>query len=45
MLRTSEGGNKYVMVMTDAFTKYAELVAIADKTAVTIAAMFLERWI
>ena len=43
--RTSPEGNKYIMVMTDAFTKYAELVAIPDKKADTIAKAFFERWI
>ena len=44
-LRTSENGNKYVMVMTDAFTKWVELAAIHDKTAKTIGQMVFERWI
>ena len=44
-LRTSENGNKYVMVMTDAFTKWVELAAITDKTAQTIGQYFFERWI
>ena len=33
------------MVMTDAFTKYAELACITDKTAETVARAFLDRWI
>ena len=44
-LRTSEAGNKYIMVMTDAFTKYAELACLLDKTAQTVARAFLDRWI
>ena len=44
-LKTSETGNKYVMVMTDAFSKYVELTAILDKSAKTVAKSFLERWI
>ena len=44
-LRTSTAGNKYIVVMTDAFTKYAELASITDKTAQTVAQVFLERWI
>ena len=44
-LKTSQAGNKYIMVMTDAFTKYVELAAIEDKTALTVARTFLERWI
>ena len=44
-LRTSENGNKYIMVMTDAFTKWVELAAIENKTAETIGKYFFERWI
>ena len=44
-LKTSGAGNKHIMVMTDAFTKYAELTAILDKTAETVARAFLERWL
>ena len=44
-LKTSENGNKYIMVMTDAFTKWVELAAITDKTATTIGQQFFEKWI
>ena len=44
-LKTSEGGNKFVMVMTDAFTKLVELAAIENKTAETVARAFFERYI
>jgi transposase InsO family protein len=44
-LRTSEEGNKYVMVMTDAWSKVVELAAIPDKTAEAVARTFFERWI
>ena len=44
-LMTSANGNKYILVITDAFTKYTEMVAIEDKTAATVARAFLERWI
>jgi hypothetical protein len=44
-LKTSKEGNKYVMVMTDAFTKYTELVAIEKKEADIVARAFFERWI
>ena len=44
-LRTSENGHKLIMVMTDAFSKYTEMVAIMDKSAETVAKAFLERWI
>jgi transposase InsO family protein len=43
--RTSDRGNKFILVMTDAFTKYAELVAIPDKEAATVAKAIMERWI
>ena len=36
-LKTSQSGKKYIMVVTDAFTKYVELIAIPDKQAETIA--------
>lgn len=44
-LRTSESGNKYIMVMTDAFTKYVELASITSKDSTTVAKTFFERWI
>ena len=33
---------KYIMVMTDVFSKYTELAAIPDKTAVSVARAFFE---
>ena len=33
------------MVMTDAFSKYTQLAAIPDKTAVSVARAFFEHWI
>ena len=33
----SISGNKLIMVVTDAFTKYTELIAISDKTAANVA--------
>jgi transposase InsO family protein/ribonuclease HI len=44
-LRCSGAGNKYICVITDAFTKYAEVVAIENKEAATIARTFFEKWI
>ena len=41
----SANGKKYIMVMTDAFSKYTELVAICDKKADTVVKVFFERWI
>ena len=45
MKTKSPGGNKYVMVMTDAYTKVVELAAIPEKTADAVAKTFFERWI
>ena len=44
-LRTSTHGKNYVMCMTDAFTKYAEIVAIPDKSAPVVARVLFEKWI
>ena len=41
----SAHGKKYIMVMTDAFSKYTELAAIEDKKAETVARAFFESWI
>ena len=41
----SESGDKYVCVMTDAFTKYVELAAIPDKKAETVARCIYVNWI
>ena len=41
----SASGKKYIIVITDAFSKYTELAAIPDKTAVTVARSFFENWI
>ena len=35
-LKTSGNNKKYILVMTDAFTKYVELVAINNKEAETV---------
>jgi transposase InsO family protein len=43
-LKTSAAGNHYVVVMTDAFTKYVELAAIPNKTEDQVAKVFFERW-
>ena len=44
-LKTSEEGNKYVLCMTDAFSKVVEITAIPDKKAQTVAKAFFEKWI
>ena len=44
-LATSGEGKKYVMVITDAFTKYVELVAIPCKTARVVARAIMDTWV
>jgi hypothetical protein len=44
-LKTSSGGKKFVLCITNAFTKYAEMVAIENKEAATAAHNIFERWI
>jgi transposase InsO family protein len=43
-LKTSAAGNHYVVVMTDAFTKYVELAAIPNKTEDQVAKVLFKRW-
>ena len=43
--KTSYAGNKHVLTMTDAFKKYAEIVAIPDKEAITVADTIFAKWI
>ena len=44
-MKTSHSGKKYIMCMTDAFSRYAELVAIPDKTADTVATALFKKWL
>ena len=44
-LRTSGNMKKYILVITDAFTKYVELVAIENKEAVTVTEGIFKKWI
>ncbi len=44
-LKTSEGEKKFILCLTDAFTKYVELVMIPNKEAFTVATAILNRWI
>ena len=37
--------NKYVLTMTDAFIKYAEIVAIPNKEATMVADAIFAKWI
>ena len=41
----SVSGNRHILVVTDAFTKYTELVAIPDKNARTVAEAFFDKWV
>jgi transposase InsO family protein len=43
-LKTSAAGNHYVVVMTDAFTKYVELAAIPNKTEDQVTKVLFESW-
>ena len=44
-LKTSEHGKKYILCITDTFTKYAEVVAIPNKKATTVAQSIMDNWI
>ena len=44
-LKTSTEGKKYVLCITDAFTKYAEMIAVDNKEAPTVAKASFERWV
>jgi hypothetical protein len=38
-------GNKYILSISDTFTKYAEVFAIPNKEAETVAYMLCKTWI
>jgi len=44
-LKCEDGSKKYVLCMTDAFSKMVELVAIPNKEAGTVASAILNKWI
>ena len=44
-LRTSGRGKKFILCITDSFTKYVELVAIENKEAETVSAAIFDKWI
>ncbi|MEM1008681.1 MAG: RNase H-like domain-containing protein, partial [Myxococcota bacterium] len=44
-LQSSGNKNKYVLVITDAFSKYCELVALPNKEATTVAEAIFDTWI
>jgi len=43
--RPSTEGRRYILVMTDAFTKHVELVALKTKEAQAVARAIFDRWI
>jgi transposase InsO family protein len=44
-LKVSNQGKKFVLCLTDAFTKYAVMIAIDNKEAATVAKHIFESWI
>jgi hypothetical protein len=44
-LKTKSSGDKYVMVMTNGFTKFCEVASIPHKSATVVARTLFERWI
>jgi transposase InsO family protein len=44
-LKVSGHGRKYILVITDAYTKYAVLVPLPNKEAATVAAAVFKHWI
>jgi transposase InsO family protein len=44
-LKNADGDRKFILCITDAFTKYVELVVLPNKEALTVATAILNRWI
>jgi len=44
-LKISGNSKKFILCMTDAFSKYVELVALPDKEALTVTSAIFNRWI
>jgi hypothetical protein len=44
-LKTMPSGKKFILCVTDAFSKYAELVAIPNKSAATLVSALFSRWL
>jgi hypothetical protein len=44
-LKTTDSSKKYILAMTDACTKYVELVALPDKEALTVTTAIFSKWI
>ena len=43
-LRASDGNKKFILCITDSFTKYVELVALENKEAATVATALFDKW-
>jgi hypothetical protein len=43
-LKTTDSGKKFILCMTDALTKYVELVPLPNKEANTVANAIFDRW-
>ncbi len=44
-LKNADGDKKFILCITDAFTKYVELVVLPNKEALTVTTAILNRWI
>jgi hypothetical protein len=44
-LKTSDKGKKFILCMTNAFTKYVELVTLPNKGAIMVAKAIFDKWI
>jgi len=44
-LKSSDSGKKYVLCMTDAFSKYVEILAVPNKEVHTVSSAIFNRWI
>jgi hypothetical protein len=44
-LKTSDKGKKFILCITDAFTKYVKWVALLNKEAATVAEAIFDKWI
>ena len=44
-LKTSNNSNKYILCITDAFTKHAEVIPIENKQADTVATEIFNKWV
>jgi hypothetical protein len=44
-LKVNDGSKKYLMALTDAFSKYCELVVLPNKETMTVASALVNKWI